>query len=78
MAQISIGAGGEADVQLKDLVGAITGEPGIAGREVSAIEIADLFSVIEIAEDVAENALGELRRAISKGRKVKVHAELER
>jgi ATP-dependent RNA helicase DeaD len=78
MARLFIGAGREAGVRPQDLVGAITGESGIAGREVGAIEIADRFSLVEVADDVAEAVIGALRKAKIKGRKVKVRRERER
>ncbi len=75
MTRLFIGAGREAGVRPQDLVGAITGEAGIAGREVGAIEIADRFSLVEVADDVAEDVIGALRSAKIKGRKVKVRRE---
>ena len=77
MTRLFIGAGREAGVRPQDLVGAITGEAGIAGREVGAIEIADRFSLVEVADDVAEDVIGALRSAKIKGRKVKVRREGE-
>ena len=77
MTRLFIGAGREAGVRPQDLVGAITGEAGIAGREVGAIEIADRFSLVEVADAVAEDVIGALRSAKIKGRKVKVRREGE-
>jgi ATP-dependent RNA helicase DeaD len=78
MTRLFIGAGREAGVRPQDLVGAITGEAGVAGREVGAIEIADRFSLVDVADDVAEAVIGALRGAKIKGRKVKVRREGER
>jgi ATP-dependent RNA helicase DeaD len=78
MTRLFIGAGREAGVRPQDLVGAITGEAGIAGREIGAIEIADRFSLVEVADDVAEDVIGAMRSAKIKGRKVKVRREGER
>jgi ATP-dependent RNA helicase DeaD len=78
MARIYIGAGREAGARRQDLVGATTFEAGIAGRKVGAIDIADRFSLVEIAEDVAENVVVAVREAKIKGRKLKVCAERER
>jgi ATP-dependent RNA helicase DeaD len=75
MTRLFIGAGREAGVRPQDLVGAITGEAGIAGRDVGAIEIADRFSLVEVADDVAASVIGALRSAKIKGRKVKVRRE---
>jgi len=78
MTRLFIGAGREAGVRPQDVVGAIAGEAGIAGREIGAIEIADRFSLVEVADDVAEDVIGAMRSAKIKGRKVKVRREGER
>jgi ATP-dependent RNA helicase DeaD len=78
MTRLFIGAGRDAGVRPKDLVGAITGEAGIAGSEIGAIEIADRFSLVEVADDAAEAVITALRGAKIKGRKVKVRREGER
>jgi ATP-dependent RNA helicase DeaD len=75
MTRLFIGAGRDAGVRPQDLVGAITGEAGIAGRDVGAIEIADRFSLVDVADDVAAGVIGALRTAKIKGRKVKVRRE---
>jgi ATP-dependent RNA helicase DeaD len=78
MTRLYVGAGRDAGVRPQDLVGAITGEAGIAGREIGAIEIADRFSPVEVADDVAQDVIGAMRSAKIKGRKVKVSREGER
>ncbi len=78
MTRLFIGAGREVGVRPQDLVGAITGEAGIDGREIGAIEIADRFSLVDVADEVAEAVIVALRAAKIKGRKVKVRREGER
>jgi ATP-dependent RNA helicase DeaD len=78
MARLFVGAGREAGVRPQDLVGAITGEAGIAGRAIGVIEIADRFSLVEVAADVADEVIAAMRSAKIKGRKVKVRREGER
>jgi ATP-dependent RNA helicase DeaD len=78
MARLFVGAGREAGVRPQDLVGAITGEAGIAGRAIGAIEIADRFSLVEVAAELAEEVIAAMRSAKIKGRKVKVRREGER
>ena len=78
MTRLFIGAGRDAGVRPQDLVGAITNEAGIAGREVGAIEISDRFSLVDVADDVAAGVIGALRSAKIKGRKVKVREAEER
>jgi ATP-dependent RNA helicase DeaD len=77
MTRLFIGAGCNAGVRPQDLIGAITGEAGIAGREIGAIEIADRFSLVEVADDVAEDVIGAMRSAKIKGRKVRMWREGE-
>jgi ATP-dependent RNA helicase DeaD len=78
MTRLFIGAGRDAGVRPQDLVGAITNEAGIAGREVGAIEISDRFSLVDVADDVVAGVIGALRSAKIKGRKVKVREAEER
>ncbi|MEX0891243.1 MAG: DEAD/DEAH box helicase, partial [Gemmatimonadota bacterium] len=56
-----VGAGRNAGIRPQDLVGAITGEAGIRGGEVGAIEITDRFSIVEVREDVAGHVVDALR-----------------
>jgi ATP-dependent RNA helicase DeaD len=70
-----IGAGRQAGIRPKDLVGAITGEAGISGREIGAIDIADRFSIVEVAEGVAGQVMDALRSAHIKGNKVTVRPD---
>ncbi len=48
----------------QDLVGAITGESGLTGRDIGAIEIADRFSLVEVPEAAADEVIAALRRRI--------------
>jgi ATP-dependent RNA helicase DeaD len=75
MTRVFIGAGRQAGVRPQDLVGAIANEAHISGREIGAIEIADRFSLVEVAEDVAQDVIGALRDSTLKGRKVSVRRE---
>jgi ATP-dependent RNA helicase DeaD len=72
VARLFIGAGREAGIRPQDLVGAITGEAGISGREIGTINIGDHFSIVEVAEDVANEVIEALRGSKIKGRKVPV------
>jgi ATP-dependent RNA helicase DeaD len=74
-ARLFIGAGREAGVRPQDLVGAITGEAGITGRQIGAIEIADRFSIVEVAEEVAAEVIKALRATTIKRRKVTVRRD---
>ncbi len=73
--RIFIGLGRAAHVRPQDLVGAITGETGLHGREIGAIEIADRFSLVEVPLDRADHVIQGLRRTRFKGRKATVRRE---
>jgi ATP-dependent RNA helicase DeaD len=75
IARLYIGAGRDAGVRPEDLVGAITGEAGISGREIGAIEIADRFSIVEVSEVLAGEVVRALRRSQIKGKKVTVRLD---
>jgi ATP-dependent RNA helicase DeaD len=76
-ARLFVGAGREAGIRPQDLVGAITGEAGISGRQVGAIEIAERFSIVEVEEAVAEAVIAALRAGTLKGRRVTVRRDRE-
>lgn len=75
MTRLYIGAGRSAGVRAQDLVGAITGEAGLNGRQVGDIDISDRFSLVEVPEDLAETVITALRASKIKGRKVTVRRE---
>ncbi len=75
MTRIYVGAGRAAGVRAQDLVGAITGEAGLTGRQVGDIDISDRFSLVEVPEDLAETVITALRASKIKGRKVTVRHE---
>ena len=50
MTRIFVGAGRVAGIRPKDLVGAITNEAGLQGRDIGGIEIGDRFSLVEVPE----------------------------
>ncbi|MCL4819338.1 MAG: DEAD/DEAH box helicase [Vicinamibacteria bacterium] len=53
-----------------DLVGAITGEAGVTGRALGAIEITDRFSLVEVREAEAERILEAIKGKSIRGRAV--------
>ncbi|HEX5419953.1 MAG TPA: DEAD/DEAH box helicase [Gammaproteobacteria bacterium] len=75
MTRVFINAGREAGIRPQDLVGAIANEARIDAREIGAIEIADRFSLVEVAEDVADDVIRLLRGSAVRGRKVNVRRE---
>jgi ATP-dependent RNA helicase DeaD len=55
-----------------DLVGAVTGEAGVAGSQVGKVEIRDTFSRVEVEESVARRVIQALNGVTVRGRSVRV------
>ncbi|HSG48939.1 MAG TPA: DEAD/DEAH box helicase, partial [Longimicrobiales bacterium] len=68
--RLFIGMGRAGGLRPQDVVGAITGEAGVHGRQIGTIQIAERFTLVEIADDVAEHVLKRLKAAKIKGKKV--------
>jgi ATP-dependent RNA helicase DeaD len=75
MTRLFVGAGRSARIRPQDLVGAITGETRLGGRDIGAIEIADRFSLVEVPDYAAKDVIAALRGTTIKGRKVTVRRE---
>jgi ATP-dependent RNA helicase DeaD len=75
MTRIFVGVGRANGIRPKDLVGAITGEANLTGKEVGAIEIADRFSLVEVPEGKVDEVCWAMRRTTIKGSKAKVRRE---
>ncbi len=73
--RLFIGAGRVAGIRPGDLVGAITGEAGIASRDLGAIEIADRFSLIDVPESRADDIVAALLATTLRGKKVTVRRD---
>jgi ATP-dependent RNA helicase DeaD len=73
--RLFVGTGRAAGVRPQDLVGAITGESYLSGRDIGAIEIADRFSLVEVPESAADDVIAALRQASIKGRRPTVRRE---
>jgi ATP-dependent RNA helicase DeaD len=73
--RLFVGTGRAAGVRPQDLVGAITGESHLSGRDIGAIEIADRFSLVEVPESAADDVVAALRKTSIKGRKATVRRE---
>ncbi|GAB3070070.1 DEAD/DEAH box helicase [Micromonospora schwarzwaldensis] len=74
-AQVFIGLGRRAGVRPQDLVGAITGETRVSGRDIGSIEIADRFSLVEVPQGMADEVIQGLRGSTIKGRKATVRRD---
>ncbi|MEW2384273.1 DEAD/DEAH box helicase [Micromonospora sp. NPDC047707] len=76
--QVFVGLGRRAGVRPQDLVGAITGETGVSGRDIGSIEIADRFSLVEVPVGMADEVIAGLRGSTIKGRKATVRRDRDR
>jgi ATP-dependent RNA helicase DeaD len=70
MTRLFLSVGRRRGIKPGDIVGAITGEAKIPGDAIGAIEIADQFSLVEIAEQFAEQVIRAMGRATIKGKPV--------
>jgi ATP-dependent RNA helicase DeaD len=70
--RLFVSIGERDDVSARDLVGAITGEAGIAGADVGKVEVRDTFSVIEIASTASDRVIKALNGTTMKGRSLRV------
>jgi ATP-dependent RNA helicase DeaD len=75
MVRVFVGAGRNAGLRPADLVGAIANEAGISAREIGAIDIEDRFSLVEISDHVAEDAIRALRDTSLRGQRVTVRRD---
>jgi ATP-dependent RNA helicase DeaD len=73
--RLFINRGRAVGIRPKDLVGAITGESRLSGRDIGAIEIADKFSLVEVPEDAADEVIAALRGSTIKGKKATVRRD---
>ena len=75
MTRVFLGVGHSTGIRPQDLVGAITGESHLGGRDIGAIEITDRFSLVEVPESAAGEVIAALRRTTIKGKKPTVRRE---
>jgi ATP-dependent RNA helicase DeaD len=73
--RLFLGLGSRAGVRPQDLVGAITGEAGLASRDIGAIQITDRFSLVEVPESAADRVIAALQRSTIRGRRPTVRRE---
>ena len=68
MVTLSIDAGRKTKVRAGDILGALTGEGGIAGADVGKIQIAEQYSYVAVKRSAASAALKRLQEGKIKGR----------
>lgn len=64
MTRLQVNVGHMHKVTPRELVGAITGESGISGRSIGAIDIHGGFSQVEVAGEVADNVLAAFNNGV--------------
>jgi ATP-dependent RNA helicase DeaD len=74
-ARVFVGAGRDAGIRPGDLVGAITGETGLTGRDIGSIEIHQRFALVEVPEAAADEVISALKATMIKGRKATIRRD---
>ncbi|HET6575250.1 MAG TPA: DEAD/DEAH box helicase [Fimbriiglobus sp.] len=72
MARVFVGAGREAGIDRRDLVGAIESEVGLGARDLGTIVVSERHSVVEVPGELAEQVIDSLQGVRIRGRKVVV------
>jgi ATP-dependent RNA helicase DeaD len=70
-----VGAGRKGGVRPQDLVGAITGESSLTGRQIGSIEITDNFSLVEVPEALVDEVVTALRSTKLRGNRPTVRRD---
>ena len=73
--RLYVSVGRDGGVRPQDLVGAITGETSLSGRDIGTIEITQRFSLVEVPEKAVGEVIDAMRRAKIRGRRVTVRRE---
>ncbi len=72
MATLQIDGGKKQKLRPGDILGALTGEGGIAGRQVGKINISDNWAYVAVSRDAVKSALKKLGQGRLKGRTFRV------
>jgi len=78
MARMYVGAGRLAGILPQNIVGAITGESGIKGHLIGAIEISDKYSLVELPDQIMDDVVRAMRTTLMKGKKVVIRRFVEK
>lgn len=78
MTKVFVNVGEMDNARPSDIVGAIINEGGVSRDQVGRIDVRDKHSVVEIAEDVAEQVIERLTGAAIRGRRVQARVDQER
>lgn len=72
MVRLFINAGRNNRIQAKDVIGAIAGETGIAGKLIGKIDIYDKFTFVEVPRENARQVLNVMKDNTIKGKKINI------
>jgi len=78
MATLQIGGGKKQKLRPGDILGALTGQNGIAGKQVGKIHILDNWAYVAVSRDVVKIALKKLGEGKLKGRSFRVRLIVDR
>jgi ATP-dependent RNA helicase DeaD len=73
--RLYVNLGREAKLRPQDLVGAITGETSLSGRDIGTIEISGRFSLVDVPEGSADEVVESLHGSKIRGRRATVRRE---
>jgi ATP-dependent RNA helicase DeaD len=77
-ATLFVSVGRKAGVTPGDLVGAITGESGLKGRDIGAITVHDRYSLVEVPKARANEVVGAMRSCAIRGQRVQVRMDRDK
>jgi ATP-independent RNA helicase DbpA len=72
MVTLQIDGGKKQKLRAGDILGALTGESGISGKQVGKIHLADNWAYVAVSRDVTQQALRKLGQGKMKGRSFRV------
>jgi len=79
MARLFINIGKNDRIQVKDVLGAITGETGIQGKVIGKIDMYDKFTFVEVPVENQKEVLAAMKLSQIKGKKINIEpAKLKR
>src|SRR5690606_8462519 len=67
-----VSLGSRAGLRPKDLVGAITAEAGISGRDIGPIDIREAVSFVGVTPEVVEQVIARMANAVIRGRRAAI------
>lgn len=72
MVRLFINIGRNNKIQAKDVIGAIAGETGIAGKLIGKIDIYEKFTFVEVPKEYAKEVLDIMKNNTIKGKKINI------